>query len=39
MIFYTIRSALYYTSLSLYYFTLPALFFDQSSQPAWSSIF
>lgn len=38
MMFYTARSILSISSLALYYFSLPGLFFDHSSHSAWTSI-
>ena len=39
MIFYGIRSTLYYTPLSLYFFNLPGIFIDHSTQSVWTSLF
>ncbi len=38
MIFYSLRSTLAITPLSLYYYALPGLFFDNSVQSAWTVI-
>jgi hypothetical protein len=38
MMFYTARSILSISSMALYYFSLPGLFFDHSSHSAWTSI-
>lgn len=39
MILYTLRSTLFITPLSFYYFNLPGIFIDQSVHSAWTTVF
>ena len=39
MVVYTLRSTLFITPLSFYYFTLPGILFDQSVHSAWTTVF
>lgn len=39
MVFYGLRSILYYTPLTLYYSSLPGILLDQSTRSAWTTLF